>query len=150
MQAHLLVAFVVVAVPLAFISFVNYLAVLEILESGNYTEAFTTEQLHANITLFLKLHDLTIRVALIFWGLWLFPLGYLAYKSNMLPRIFGALLMLACFAYLIEFAVLIFIPEYYFITYPGSVISGIAEFSFLLWILIKGVKVSPSAAFQHG
>lgn len=146
MQVQLMVAFVVVAIPIAFIGSANHFFVLELLQREIFRTGFATEQLHAHVMSFLKLHDLGVRVASIFWGLWLFPLGYLAYKSNMLPRIFGILLMLACFAYLIEFAVVVFVPEYYFITYPGSAISALAEFSFLFWILIKGVKeVSPRA-----
>ncbi|MEP0713279.1 MAG: DUF4386 domain-containing protein [Algoriphagus sp.] len=38
-----------------------------------------------------------------FWVLWLFPFGYLVYKSDFLPRFFGILLMAGCFGYLISF-----------------------------------------------
>ncbi len=39
----------------------------------------------------------------IFWGLWLFPFGYLVYKSGYIPKLFGVLLMLGCFGYLTNF-----------------------------------------------
>jgi hypothetical protein len=140
MQAYLMVAFVLVAVPISFANSLNYLAVLTLISGGSSFSGLDTQTLHAYVTLFLELHTHGVHVVLIFWGLWLFPLGYLVYKSGWFPRIFGILLMLACFAYLIEFFVVIFIPQYYEITYPGSIISSIAEFSFLLWLTIKGAN----------
>jgi len=41
------------------------------------------------VPLFLNLHELGTNIAGIFWGLWLFPMGYLVYKSGFLPRILG-------------------------------------------------------------
>jgi hypothetical protein len=39
--------------------------------------------------LFLNLRGYGFDVAGIFWGLWLFPLGLLVYRSGFLPRILG-------------------------------------------------------------
>jgi Domain of unknown function (DUF4386) len=49
--------------------------------------------------LFLNLHGHGFDIAGIFWGLWLFPLGLLVYRSSFLPRILGVVLMVNCFAY---------------------------------------------------
>jgi hypothetical protein len=140
LHAISMVAFVVVAVPIAFMNAVNEFAVLVLLSGDDYLRTFTTEQLQAQMTIFLKLHDYGNIVAFIFWGLWLFPLGYLVFTSGLFPKVLGVLLMAGCFAYLIDFSVTIFFPDHRWLTYPGSAISAIAEFSFLLWLLIKGVK----------
>lgn len=140
LQALLMMAFVIAAVPISFLNSVNEFAVLLLLSGEPYLEAFTTEQLNGMVMLFLKLYSRGILVVEIFWGLWLFPLGYLVYTSNMFPKILGILLMAACLAYLLNFFVTVFIPDYSVITIPGSIISALAEFSFLLWLLIKGSR----------
>jgi hypothetical protein len=48
---------------------------------------------------FLKLHSHGVFAVEIFWGLWLFPFGFLVFKSRFLPRILGILLIIAGFAY---------------------------------------------------
>ncbi|UCH14705.1 MAG: DUF4386 domain-containing protein [Bacteroidales bacterium] len=86
---------------------------------------------------FLDLLDHGFYIAFIPWGLWLFPLGYLVFKSGYIPRILGILLIIACFGYLIDFVTIYLFPD--FIT--------IREFTFIgkpllaLWLLIKGVNV---------
>ena len=134
--AWLMVIFVVVAVPIAMLSALTHLAVLQLLSGAGYLAVFTTEQLQALGRLFLRLHSQASAIAFIFWGLWLVPLGYLAFKSGFLPRILGVLLMIACFGYLIDsFAI--------FFGYNTSIglFTGLAEVLFLLWLLIKGVNV---------
>lgn len=140
LQALLMVAFVITAVPIAFLNSVNEFATLILLSGDSYLQGFTTEQLNGLVMVFLKLHSRGILVAEIFWGLWLFPLGYLVYTSNMFPKILGVFLMVACFAYLLDFFITVFIPDYSVLTIPGSIISGVAEFSLVLWLLIKGSK----------
>ena len=77
-------------------------------------------------------------IAAIFWGLWLFPLGYLIVRSRFVPRILGALLILAGVVYLIDSFALFLVPHY------GITISDftfIGEVLFPLWLLIKGVDL---------
>jgi hypothetical protein len=140
MYALAMVTFVVVAVPISFVNSLNEYAVLVLLEGDEYLRVFTKEQLYAHAMIFRNLYQHGILVAEIFWGLWLFPLGYLVYKSGMFPKVFGVLLMMGCFAYLIEFSVVNFLPEYNVITIPGSIVSALAEFGFLFYLLIKGVR----------
>jgi len=140
LHARAMVLFVGVAVPIAFINSLNEFAPLILLNDLNYVKAFSTEQVHAQIVVFRKFYNHGILVAQVFWGLWLFPLGYLAFKSGMFPKVLGVLLMMACFSYLIDFAVKNFLPDYMEITYPGNVISMVAEFGFTIYLLIKGVK----------
>ena len=86
--------------------------------------------------------------AQLFFGAWLFPLGYLVYKSGFLPRFLGVLLVLDGIAVLIWFHQALLLPDYPAIRYPGLVVSFVAELGLALWLLVKGVKVVDSGAGQ--
>ena len=135
-MALIMVILVMVAVPIAMLTTLNEFAVLQLLSGAEYLSIFTTEQLQALALLFLRLHSQGGSIAFIFWGLWLFPLGYLVFRSGFLPRILGVLLMMACFGYVIDsFAT--------FLGYTVNVgmFAALGEVLFILWLLIKGVNV---------
>jgi Domain of unknown function (DUF4386) len=83
--------------------------------------------------------------AQLFFGTWLFPLGYLVLKSKFLPRLLGILLILDGFAEMIWFFQALLLPAYPAIKVPGTVVSLLAEVGLALWLLIRGVK-DPIAA----
>jgi hypothetical protein len=135
-MASLMVIFSLAAVPIAMLNELTQLAVLQLLSGADYLKAFPVDQLQALAYLFLRLHGQGLLIAQIFWGLWLFPMGALVFKSGFLPRILGILLMVACFGYVVEsFAA--------FFGYNVSIIffTGWGELFLLLWLLIKGVDV---------
>ncbi len=76
----------------------------------------------------------------LFYGVWLFPLGYLVYKSGFLPRFLGVLLLLDGLSLMICFIQLGLFPGYQKLTYPLYPIMFIAEFGLAMWLIIKGVK----------
>jgi len=137
-MALLMVIFLLVAVPIAMLNELNQSAVLLLLSGADYLKVFTADQLQALVPLFLDLHEHGINIASIFWGLWLFPMGYLVFKSGFLPRILGVLLMIGCFGYLIESFAPFLLPSYEveiaLFTFWGEVLLP-------LWLLIKGVNV---------
>jgi hypothetical protein len=84
------------------------------------------------------LHAQGIAVAQVFWGLWLFPLGYLIFKSGFLPRILGIVVIVGGTGLLIDSAVFFLFPD----SGVGvSQVTGLAEIPLGLWLLIKGVNV---------
>jgi Domain of unknown function (DUF4386) len=137
-MAVLMVIFVLVAIPIAMLNELNQLAVLQLLSGADYLKVFTADQLHALAMLFLNLNSRGHLIAQIFWGLWLFPMGYLVFKSGFLPRILGVLLIIGCFGYLIQSFAVILLPSYklniIFITSWGELLLP-------LWLVIKGVNV---------
>lgn len=147
--AVLMVAFAVISVPIAVVNVVHKLDVLSLVSGAGYLRAFTTDQLHARVMLSLDSYSSGILVTKIFWGLWLFPFGYLVFKSGILPRILGVLLMLGCVGYLIDFAGHVFVPSY-LDTVIQSVVtlpSFLGEVGICLWMLIMGAKErTPQAA----
>ena len=146
--ALLFVFCTLVAVAIHCINLLIQYAAIELLSGASYLTVFEADQLHAQVMLYLDLYEAGLRIAYIFWGLWLLPLGYLVYKSGFLPRILGVLLMIGCFGYLIDFFQYFLFPNFEVITYPGLAVATVAEFSLCGWLLIKGVKTQQPAARQ--
>jgi hypothetical protein len=130
-----------IGVAIKYISLLSELAAWLLLSSADTLQVFQADQLQALAILFLNLYKNGFMIANIFFGLWLFPLGYLVFKSGFLPRILGILLLIDCFAILIwVFQFFLFPPGYEVINILCLTISFIAEGSLCLWLLIKGVK----------
>lgn len=88
----------------------------------------------------LKLQGYGNLIAIIFWGLWLFPLGWLVFKSGYLPKYLGILLIIGCIGWLIVFLQRYHLREYGFLAY-SRYSAHIAELLWMLWLLTKGVNV---------
>jgi len=128
-------------VPMLGINMLNQFATLLLMSGGGYLTAFSADQLRALGMLFFDLHEYGYSIAVISWGFYLFPLGYLVFKSGYFPRVLGVLLMLASLGDLIQFFQIFLFPRYEVIAYPGLAIAMVAEFSFCFWLLIKGANV---------
>ncbi|HSD83906.1 MAG TPA: DUF4386 domain-containing protein [Anaerolineae bacterium] len=136
-MATLMVIFYLLSVPIALLNELNKFAILHLAGDAGPT-VFTPNQLQTLVSLFLKLHTDGINIAGIFWGLWLFPLGYLVFKSGFLPRVIGILLIIGCLGFLVQsFAGFLW-------TNFGVNIVALTDWGELLlplWLLIKGVDV---------
>ncbi len=136
-HAALMVVFFLVSVPITMLNELNQFSALLLLSGAEYLTAFELTQLHAQVMLFLDLHEHGIHISGIFWGLWLLPMGYLVFKSGFLPRILGVLLMIGCFGYLEDS-----VRFYYFPSSESIVIYTFwGELLLPLWLLVKGVNV---------
>ncbi len=82
-----------------------------------------------------------VLIAQIFFGLWLVPLGYLAYKSGWFPKALGVLLVVAGACYLAGTLAAFLLPDSgqkinTLVTIPCAV----AEIWMVLYLLVIGVK----------
>jgi hypothetical protein len=128
----------------------NLYASLLLLSGADYLKVFQADQLQALAMLFLYLRENGFMMAQIFYGAWLFPLGYLVFKSGFLPRILGIVLMIHCVAWLVNFLQFFLFPGYeviHYLTYPLGFIS---EFGLTLWLLIMGAKDQKPASVEVG
>jgi hypothetical protein len=148
--ALLMVIFVLVSVPIAMLNLLNQFAALLLLSGVDYLAVFEANQLHAFVMLFLSLLDHGTLIAQIFWGIWLLPLGYLVFKSGFLPKILGILLMIAAFGYFIGSLASFLFPTYGRIIELVYYEPAIAEISFMLWLLIRGVNESKLKSASAG
>ena len=110
-------------------------------DGASHMQAYSAAQLEGLAYLSINVYKTGFVTAQLFFGTWLFPLGYLVYKSKSLPRFLGVLLMLDGIAVLIWFLQALLLPDYAAIRYPGLLVSFIAEVGLALWLLVKGVKV---------
>lgn len=133
--AVLMVILVLVGVPIAFINELNQIAAL--LLATHFSTSLDPVLLQSLTMLFLTLHEYGTVIVHVFWGLWLFPLGYLIIKSKKIPALLGILLIIAGIGYLIDFLTFLFIPNR---TLTATQFTFIGELIFPLWLLIKGVK----------
>ncbi len=75
--------------------------------------AFGTAGSNALVLLLLDTQHYGILIAQIFFGLWLVPLGYLAYKSSgMFPKWLGVLLIVGGVCYLVDLLALFLVPDF--------------------------------------
>ena len=121
-------------------SLLNLFAGLLLLSGADYLKVFQPDQLQAQAMLFINLRKSGAITAQIPYGIWLFPLGYLVFKSGFLPKILGILLIADCFGLLIYVCQRFLLPGYVVISYPCLVVSFIAEVSLALWLAIMAVK----------
>lgn len=139
--SRLMVILVVAGVSVAFLNRLHQLAALLILGSPSLLSAFEADQVNALAMLFLDIHRHGEVTAILFWALWLLPLGVLIIKSNLIPKTLGVLLILTCACYLVDFVLFFFFPDLiYAFDAPLSVIETVSEVAFILWLLIWGVK----------
>jgi len=119
-----------------------FLIASQLLVSGaDYLKVFQADQLQALAMLSLYIYNNGFwGIAQIFFSAWLFPLGYLVFKSGFLPRILGIVLMVECFCWLMYPIQFFLFPDYVVITYLSSAAGFIGEFSLMLWLLIMGAK----------
>ena len=110
------------------------------------TEAFSAAQLEGLAHLSVNVYKTGFVTAQLFFGAWLFPLGYLVYKCKFLPRFLGVLVLLDGIAILVWFLQALLLPAYRAISYPGLAVSLIAELGLALWLLLKGVETVHSGA----
>ncbi|GHO63359.1 hypothetical protein KSC_022510 [Ktedonobacter sp. SOSP1-52] len=113
--------------------------------------ALGTAGSNALVLLLLDTQHYGTLIAQIFFGLWLVPLGYLAYKSSgMFPKWLGVLLIVGGVCSLVDLLTLLLVPAFAqkitpdlpgtHHTFVGVILPTIAEISMLVYLLVIGVK----------
>jgi len=94
------------------------------------------------VLLLLDTQHYGLLIAQIFFGLWLIPLGYLAYQSRgMFPKWLGILLIVGSVCYLVDVLAAYLLPDFGQTIHTFVVIpSAIAEISMVLYLLVIGVR----------
>jgi len=153
--AQAMVILVAVSVAITCLNMVHQFGAVLVATEPSYATAFGADGSQALVLLLLDLQHYGYLIAQIFFGLWLFPLGLLAYRSNLFPRPLGVLLMLATAAYLTDVALQFLAPDLASSVSPLVLVPVVilAEVSMLGYLLIKGVKAPRPADTQtpaHG
>ncbi len=139
-QAKLLVAFVLVQVPIAFIKGAFSVTTLMVLK-GEVLMTFDLNQRQDLAMLFLKINDYSVWALELFWGLWLFPLAILVYNSNFIPRFLGIWLMINGVVYVLLSFASIVTPSFKDFVFTIGMPAMFGELVLMFWLLIKGVNL---------
>ena len=140
--ATTMVILVAIAATLMCLDKVFQFAALQVAGDASYAAAFGVTGSNALVLLLLDMHHYGYLIAQIFFGLWLVPLGYLAYRSGMFPKALGIVLIVAGASYLVDMLAAFIVPDFRtqihgFLAIPPT----IAEVWMLGYLLWKGVKV---------
>jgi hypothetical protein len=147
-HASLMVTLIVVSIPIAFVNELNSIAALVLVRGADFLSIFEKPQREALAMLFLNLHHHGFVVAELFWGLWLFPLALLVYRSRFLPRFLGVWLALVGFAWVILSLTGVLLPQYQDKVDSYSQPAFFGEIAFMLWLVVKGAR--PPAGAGEG
>jgi hypothetical protein len=140
-HSWLLVVFGLVGVPISMLNDLNRVAALLIVRGGDYLTAFEPSQLNALMMFFLNLNEQGVFIASIFWGLWLFPLGYLIYESGYFPKSIGIVVIVSGFSYTLDPFTRLLLPTLAATIIPILTIFNMGELVFVLWLVVKGAKL---------
>jgi hypothetical protein len=137
-HALAMLTLILIAIPIAFFNEVNSVAALTLAHGPEFLTVFAQPQRDALTRLFLDLRGAGFDVAEIFWGLWLFPLGWLVYRSGFIPRVLGVLLILNGFTYPIDSLASLLAPHLERALHRWTTPFQFGELIFMFWLLIMG------------
>lgn len=125
----LMAVLALVSVPIAMVNELNNLAALQLLKNPQ------------DLMLYLTLHKQGIVIASIFWGLWLFPLGYLIYKSGYFPKIIGIAVVIGGIGYTLGSFTELLMPNLKTLLSTFEMMT-FGEIIFLGWLVFKGANIN--------
>lgn len=135
----LMVLFILLGAPIAMLNELNHMGVLFVLSGASSLSGFSEPQLHSIAAMLIELHQQGVQIAAVFWGLWLFPMGVLVYRSSYIPKVIGVLLVIGSLGYLADFLIVFLLPD---VTFVVSEFTFMGEFAIGLWLLVMGVNVA--------
>lgn len=122
---------------------------LGVLEASGTAPGLGAAEAETMARLSIEVYRSGFVLAQLFYGTWLFPLGYLVFTSGFIPRTLGVLLLLDGVAEMVWFLQALLLPDYPAIKIPGTLVSLAAEVGLAGWLLIVGVKtVAPGKQGQ--
>ena len=140
-MARAMLVFVALAVGIIALNAVFQFEGLRVATDSSYVTAFGAAGSNALVLLLLDIQHYGTLSAQVFFGLWLAPLGYLAYKSGLFPKALGVLLVVATICYLVDLFAAFLIPEFGKQIHAFIVIvPAIAEIWMVLYLLVVGVR----------
>ena len=140
--ARAMLVFVIVAAGIKSLNAVFQFEALQVATNSSYVDAFGAAGSNALVLLLLDIQHYGTLSAQVFFGLWLAPLGYLAYKSGLFPKALGVTLVAATVYYLVHLITAFLVPDFHKQIQPFILIVIIAEVWLLGYLLIVGVRTA--------
>jgi hypothetical protein len=114
---------------------------VQVATGSSYAAALGTGGANALVLMLLDAQHYGLSIASVFMGLWLVPLGYLAYRSGLFPKALGVALLVVCVCYHANLLAAFLAPDL------GTIIHGylsipiwVFELWMVLYLLLIGVR----------
>lgn len=150
--ANSMLGLIAASVPLALAAIAQEMDLLALLDGGSGLKALGPEQLQAQITLTVHAYTSLFNTAALFWGLWLFPLGWLLLRSRLVPRVIGWCVLLGGPMYALSFFGHVLDAGYAssVVAQVVGIVSGIpdliGELGTAVWLALKGAGTGSAPA----
>ena len=140
--ARAMLVLVVLATGIISLNAVYLFEGLRVATDSSFATAFGAAGSNALVLLLLDIQHYGTLSAQVFFGLWLIPLGYLAYKSaGWFPKWLGVLLTVGGVCYLVDLLAAFLFSDFGKATHAFIVIPcAIAEITMVAYLLVIGVK----------
>mgnify|MGYP001432962707 FL=1 len=140
---QLALIFVIIQTAIIAVNLLNQISPLLILSNNAYLKTFQPNQLAALSQLSLNIQGVGYAIGLVFFGFYCLLVGYVIFKSKMVPKFLGILYIISGIGYLINSFIMLLSkgfanPIFVYVAIPIF----IGELSFCLWLFIKGVDNS--------
>ena len=141
--ASVMVVFVAIGAGIVFLNEVFEFAGLRAATGAVNLASLSPAGSHALVLLLLDTQHYGFLIAQIFFGLWLAPLGYLAYKSGWFPKVLGIALVVASVSYLVDVVGAFLVPDLdKHIHAFTTIVPSIAEPWMVVYLLVIGVRTA--------
>lgn len=140
---QLALIFVIIQTAIIAVNLLNQTSTLLILGNNTYLKSFEPSQLASLSQLSLNIQGVGYAIGLVFFGFYCLLVGYVIFKSKMVPKLFGILYIISGIGYLLNSFTMLLSkgfanPIFSYVAIPIF----IGELSFCLWLLIKGIDDS--------
>lgn len=140
---QLALIFVIIQTAIIAVNLLNQTSPLLMLGNNAYLKSFQPNQLATLSQLSLNIQGVGYAIGLIFFGFYCLLVGYVIFKSKMVPKLLGILYIISGIGYLINSFTMLLSkgfsnPTFSYVAIPIF----IGELSFCLWLLIKGIDNS--------
>ena len=139
-KARFLVALVLVGVAGEIVNLAYRAAPLVLSSGDDYLSVFSKTELDALGFASIRVGRSLSQLLTLFWGLWLFPFGYLTIKSGYFPKILGYLQYVAGIGYVVSCVTGVLALDTGPVTSALLTAFSVGEFPMILWLLIVGAR----------
>ena len=120
------------------VAVVNLLNAIHLVTDRTYQAAFPPTQRNAQTMASLNAFSAGWAVALVFFGIHLILVGYLAIESGYVPKLIGVLLVIAGLGYTADSFIGFLVPDY---VATAALFTFVGELVLALWLVIRGKTI---------
>jgi hypothetical protein len=142
-HAALMVILVMVQVPQSFVTELLQMGALELARGADFLSAIDQSHRETLAMLCVRLNSKSAVLSEFLWGVWLFPLAVLVYRSGFLPRFLGVWLFINGVAYVAMSFLGLFTPEYSDAIFKFAFPAMLGELALTAWLLFVGFRSKP-------